>query len=59
MQIAGLRQGYGRAILRPQRTIDSMSDVLAYGLGKKTIDAGNSIPKEVLRDTSSNQREWL
>jgi len=75
LQIAGLNRGYTDALLRPGKrehsqsvwyyrgdqllAVDAMNDALAYVFGKKAIEAGKSIPREVAQDPGSDLKAWL
>ena len=75
LQIAGLNRGYTDSLLRPGKrehsqsvwyyrgdellAVDAMNDALAYVFGKKAIDAGRSIPREVAGDPGSDLKAWL
>jgi 3-phenylpropionate/trans-cinnamate dioxygenase ferredoxin reductase subunit len=66
LQIAGLNRGYTDCILRPGRregagsvwycrddvmiAVDAMNDALAYGIGKKLLDARRPVPASKIRD---------
>jgi 3-phenylpropionate/trans-cinnamate dioxygenase ferredoxin reductase component len=70
LQIAGLNRGYDDALPRPGKregsqsvwyfagerliAVDAMNDALAYAFGKKIIEAGRSIPKEIAADPSAD-----
>lgn len=74
LQIAGLNRGYDDAVPRPGKregsqsvwyfagdrliAVDAMNDALAYALGKKIIEAGRTIPKEVAGDPSADLKRW-
>lgn len=75
LQIAGLNRGYTDAILRPGKrenslsvwyyhgetliAVDAINDALAYGVGKKVLEARRSIPKAAVGDPASELKMWL
>jgi 3-phenylpropionate/trans-cinnamate dioxygenase ferredoxin reductase subunit len=75
LQIAGLNRGYTDTVLRPGKregsqsvwyyrgedliAVDAMNDALAYGIGKKLLEARRSIPKAVAGDTATELKTWL
>jgi 3-phenylpropionate/trans-cinnamate dioxygenase ferredoxin reductase component len=75
LQIAGLNRGYTESLLRPGKrdhsqsvwyyrgdellAVDAMNDALAYVFGKKAIEAGRNIPREVAGDPGSDLKVWL
>lgn len=66
LQIAGLNRGYDTVIFRPGKrdgcqsvwyfrgddllAVDAMNDALAYGLGKKFLEAGKPVSRSVIGD---------
>lgn len=74
LQIAGLHRGYDATVLRPGKragsqsvwyfrgaqllAVDAMNDALAYALGKKILEAGRSLPKEVAADPAADLKSW-
>lgn len=74
LQIAGLNRGYDDAVRRPGRregsqsvwyfagdrliAVDAMNDALAYAFGKKIIEAGRTIPKDLAGDPSTDLKRW-
>ncbi len=74
LQIAGLNRGYDDAVLRPGRregsqsvwyfradrliAVDAMGDALAYAFGKKIIESGKTLPKEVAADAGADLKRW-
>jgi 3-phenylpropionate/trans-cinnamate dioxygenase ferredoxin reductase subunit len=75
LQIAGLNRGYTDTVLRPGKreqsqsvwyyrgeeliAVDAMNDALAYGIGKKVLEARRSIPKAAVGDPSVELKGWL
>ena len=75
LQIAGLGRGYTDCVLRPgKRTgsasvwyyraetliaVDAMNDALSYGIAKKVIEAGRSIPKAIAADAGADLKSFL
>jgi 3-phenylpropionate/trans-cinnamate dioxygenase ferredoxin reductase subunit len=75
LQIAGLSRGYTDSLLRVGKrehsqsvwyyrgdellAVDAMNDALAYVFGKKAIEAGRNIPREVAGDPGSDLKAWL
>jgi 3-phenylpropionate/trans-cinnamate dioxygenase ferredoxin reductase component len=75
LQIAGLNRGYTDTVLRPGKrelsqsvwyyrgeeliAVDAMNDALAYGIGKKVLEARRSIPKAAVGDPSVELKTWL
>ncbi len=75
LQIAGLNQGYDTAIKRKGKregaqsvwyfkdkellAVDAMNDALAYGIGKKLIDADKTLPQEAVEDSNSNLKDYV
>jgi 3-phenylpropionate/trans-cinnamate dioxygenase ferredoxin reductase component len=75
LQIAGLNRGYTDSLLRPGKrehsqsvwyyrdnellAVDAMNDALAYVFGKKAIETGKHIPREVAGDPGSDLKAWL
>jgi 3-phenylpropionate/trans-cinnamate dioxygenase ferredoxin reductase subunit len=75
LQIAGLNRGYTDTVLRPGKrersqsvwyyrgeeliAVDAMNDALAYGIGKKLLEARRSIPKAVVGDPTVELKGWL
>jgi 3-phenylpropionate/trans-cinnamate dioxygenase ferredoxin reductase subunit len=39
--------------------VDAMNDALAYGIGKKVLEARRSIPKAAVGDPSVELKGWL
>ena len=39
--------------------VDAMGDPRSYMIGKRLIEAGKSLPKDVVADTDANLKEWL
>jgi 3-phenylpropionate/trans-cinnamate dioxygenase ferredoxin reductase subunit len=74
LQIAGLNRGYDDVVLRPGKrefaqsvwyfrgdtllAVDAMNDALAYGFGKKMLEAGKSLPKSAAADPASDLKAW-
>jgi 3-phenylpropionate/trans-cinnamate dioxygenase ferredoxin reductase subunit len=75
LQIAGLNRGYTDTVLRPGKreqsqsvwyyrgdellAVDAMNDALAYGIGKKLLEARRSIPKAAASDPTVELKNWL
>jgi 3-phenylpropionate/trans-cinnamate dioxygenase ferredoxin reductase subunit len=75
LQIAGLNRGYTDTVLRPGKraqsqsvwyyrgeeliAVDAMNDALAYGIGKKVLEARRSIPKTAVGDPATELKAWL
>jgi 3-phenylpropionate/trans-cinnamate dioxygenase ferredoxin reductase subunit len=75
LQIAGLNRGYTDTVLRPGKraqsqsvwyyrgeeliAVDAMNDALAYGVGKKVLEARRSIPKAAAGDPATELKAWL
>ena len=75
LQIAGLNRGYTDCVLRPGKragsasfwyyradtliAVDAMNDALSYGIAKKVIEAGRSIPKVIAADASADLKSFL
>ena len=75
LQIAGLGRGYADCILRPGKrpgsvsvwyyrgdtllAVDAMNDALSYGIAKKVLEAGRSIPKAVAADVAADLKPYL
>ena len=75
LQIAGLNRGYTDSLLRPGKrehsqsvwyyrgdellAVDAMNDALAYVFGKKAVETGKSIPRDIARDPASDLKAWL
>ncbi|MGH6893950.1 MAG: NAD(P)/FAD-dependent oxidoreductase [Dongiaceae bacterium] len=75
LQIAGLNRGYTDVVARPGKrdqsgsvwyyrgdvlvAVDAMNDALSYGIGKKLLESGRTIPKTTAGDPSSELKEWL
>ena len=75
LQIAGLNRGYTDTVLRPGKrelsqsvwyyrgeeliAVDAMNDALAYGIGKKVLEARRSIPKAAVGDPSVELKSFL
>ncbi len=74
LQIAGLNRGYDMVVLRPGKrafsqsvwyfrddillAVDAMNDALAYGFGKKMLEAGKTLPKSVAADPAADLKAW-
>jgi 3-phenylpropionate/trans-cinnamate dioxygenase ferredoxin reductase subunit len=70
LQIAGLNRGYDETVLRPGKrpssqsvwyyregmlvAVDAMNDGLAYAFGKKALEMGRSIQKELAADPAAD-----
>ena len=75
LQIAGLNSGYDSTVVRPGKregghsvwyykgeqllAVDAMLDVPAFMLGRRIIEAGKTLPKEVAADSESNLKDWV
>jgi len=75
LQIAGLNHGYTDAVLRPGTkdgtqsvwyyrdskllAVDAMGDARAYMVGKRLIDNGKDLPKEVAANPAENLKDWI
>jgi len=75
LQIAGLNRGYTDCVLRPGKragsvsvwyyraetliAVDAMNDALSYGIAKKVIEAGRSIPKAIAADAGADLKSFL
>ncbi len=75
LQIAGLNRGYADCVMRPGKreqsasvwyyredrliAVDAMNDALAYGIGKKMLEAGRSISRSAIADPSTDLRLFL
>ncbi|HWA44247.1 MAG TPA: FAD-dependent oxidoreductase [Hypericibacter adhaerens] len=75
LQIAGFHRGYTDTVLRPGKreqsqsvwyyrgealvAVDAMNDALAYGIGKKVLEARRSIPKAAAADPAVELKTWL
>ncbi|MGC6485024.1 MAG: NAD(P)/FAD-dependent oxidoreductase, partial [Candidatus Puniceispirillales bacterium] len=75
LQIAGFNRGYDDTVTRPGAkegsvsiwyyagdeliAVDAMGDPRAYMIGKRLIEAGKSLPREVAADAEANLKEWL
>ncbi|MGH6931952.1 MAG: NAD(P)/FAD-dependent oxidoreductase [Dongiaceae bacterium] len=75
LQIAGLNRGYTDVVARPGKreqsgsiwyyrgdvlvAVDAMNDALSYGIGKKLLESGRTIPRAIASDPSSELKEWL
>jgi 3-phenylpropionate/trans-cinnamate dioxygenase ferredoxin reductase subunit len=74
LQIAGLNRGYDTVVLRPGKrefaqsvwyfrgetllAVDAMNDALAYGFGKKMLEAGKTLPQSVAADPAGDLKAW-
>lgn len=74
LQIAGLNRGYDDTIVRPGKregaqsvwyykgeqliAVDAMNDAPSFMLARKILQAGKTVPKEVVADADTNLREW-
>ena len=75
LQIAGLGRGYSDCVLRPGKregsasvwyyrgdmliAVDAMNDALSYGIAKKVLEAGRSIPKAITADGAADLKPYL
>lgn len=75
LQIAGLNRGYTAVVPRPGKrersasvwyyrgdvliAVDAMNDALSYGIGKKLLEAGGTIPRTAVADPSRDLKGWL
>ena len=75
LQIAGFNRGYDDTVTRPGAkegsvsiwyyagetliAVDAMGDPKAYMIGKRLIEAGKTLPKDVAGDPEANLKEWL
>lgn len=75
LQIAGFNRGYDDTVSRPGAkegsasvwyyrgdtliAVDAMGDPRAYMIGKRLIEAGKTLPKDVAADGEANLKEWL
>ena len=75
LQIAGLNRGYTDCVLRPGKregsasvwycrddtliAVDAMNDALSYGIAKKVLEAGRSIPKAMAADSAADLKPFL
>jgi len=75
LQIAGLNTGYDDTVLRPGSkegtqsvwyysgeeliAVDALGDPRAYMIGKRLIEAGKSLPKDIAADASADLKSWL
>lgn len=75
LQIAGLNRGYTDCILRRGKragsasvwyyredalvAVDAMNDALSYGIGKKALETGRSIPKAIVGDPGIDAKALL
>ena len=75
LQIAGFNRGYDDTVSRPGAkegsvsiwyyagdemiAVDAMGDPRSYMIGKRLIEAGKSLPKDVVADADANLKEWL
>ena len=75
LQIAGLNRGYTDYVLRPGKregsasvwyyrgdtliAVDAMNDALSYGIAKKLLEAGRSIPKAIAADAAADLKPFL
>lgn len=74
LQIVGLNRGYDAVILRPGKrensqsvwyfsgdrllAVDAMNDALAYAFGKKILEAGKTLPRDIAADPASDLKAW-
>ena len=75
LQIAGLNTGYDSTLVRPGKrkgaqsvwyykseqllAVDAMNDAPAFMMGRRIIEAGKTLPKEIAADETSNLKEWV
>ena len=75
LQIAGLNAGYTDCVIRPGKrpesasvwyfrgdtlvAVDAMNDALAYGIGKKLLDAGRATSKAAVADPATDTKALL
>ena len=75
LQIAGFSRGYDAVALRPGKreqsqsiwyyrdsdliAVDAMNDALSYGIGKRVLEAGRTIPEEAARDPATDLKRWM
>ncbi|WP_119302838.1 NAD(P)/FAD-dependent oxidoreductase [Dongia deserti] len=75
LQIAGLNRGYTDCILRTGKregsasiwyyrgdaliAVDAMNDALSYGIAKKLLEAGRTVPKAAVADPGTETRALL
>ena len=75
LQIAGLNRGYTDCVLRSGKregsasvwyyraetliAVDAMNDALSYGIAKKVLEAGRSIPKAMAADSAADLKPFL
>lgn len=75
LQIAGLNLGYDHTVVREGKrdgalsvwyyaeqrliAVDAINDPLAYGIGKKILDADATIPPEAIADGTTNLKDYL
>ncbi len=75
LQIAGLNLGYDETLVRLGAkagsqsvwyykadkliAVDAMNDPRAYVMGKRIIEAGKTLPKDVAADPDSNLKDWI
>ena len=75
LQIAGLNRGYTDCVLRPGKragsasvwyyrgaaliAVDAMNDALSYGVGKKVLEAGRTIPKAAVANPGTDAKAFL
>ena len=75
LQIAGLNFGYDDTVVRAGSSdttqsvwyyqgdqlisVDAMNEPRAYMIGKRIIESGKNLPKDVVVDPDSNLKEWM
>ncbi len=75
LQIAGLNAGYTSAVVRPGKrnsaqsvwyykdetllAVDAMNDAPAFMMARKIIEAGKSVPREVVIDPVANLKDYM